>query len=319
MRNRVLFVTEKWCDGSPNVGWTNNFHNTFNSFQQCKPSYNFNTIHIDESYVTYGKHIDEVLPKYCLHWDVHIVFFCLLGDSPLNPSVGTLNQLKELGIKLCFLWPDSGPGWATDTMLSLTSLADLQVTWDRADSEFHRTLPVIPNILRLWPPQDNHLFTFNEYDSRAFKVSFVGSRYYPARRDVVDYLKSQLPELHVSGGQREDKLSPYEYAWVVRQSEIMLNLPMHPLGFSQIKSRVVESMACGTMVVELKNGSTSQLFEPSKDYVEAESFEDMVVKAKFYLANANERIKIAQAGRSKYLLNYTAQHYWNTIFEQLKV
>lgn len=315
MNNRVLMVTEKWVDGIPSVGLTNNFHQLFNTFQTCKPQYEFNTLHIDESQVVYGHHIDEILPKYCLHWDINIIFFCLLGNSPLNPSKEVLQQLKELGIYLCFIWPDTGFGWALDTMYGLGTLADLHVSWDRASSDVHDKLSILPNHLKLWAPQDETLYQWHDLDDRCFDVSFVGSRYYPSRQQFLTQLKSKIPSLNIVGGQREDKLSPIAYASKIKHSKIMLNLPQHPLGFWQLKSRVLESMACATMVIELKNPSTSQLFKPSVDYVEAESLDDMAEKAKYYLDNPQERLRIVSAGYSKYLMNYTAQHYWDKIFE----
>ena len=315
----VLIVSEKYCDGRPNMGWTNNFHNSFNTFQQSKPSYQLHTLHLDEAQVVYGRHIDDILPKYCLHWDINIVFFYLLGNSPLNPSGSTYDALKNLGVTLCFIWPDTGPGWATDAMQNLQGVADLHVTWDMARSDFHNNLPPLHNLLKLWTPQDRFLYEFTDYDSRVFPISFVGSRYYQQRQDTIAYLQTKLPELNVKGGQRDDKLTPYEYAWIVSHSAIMLNFPQHPLGFTQLKGRVLESMACGTLVVELKNDSTSQLFTPGTDYVEASTLDEMAEKARFYLNNPQERIKIASAGRAKYLSNYTGQHYWDAIFKRIKL
>jgi len=318
MKNRVLFVTEKWCDGSPAVGMTNNLHQTIHTFQQAKATYNFNTIHLDEASVTYGTHIDEILPKYCLQWDINIVFFCLLGNSPLNPSRQTYNALKSLGIRLCFIWPDTGPGWATDTMYDLQDVADLQVSWDQAQSEFHSNLSPLANYLRLWAPQDDTLY-FKPVEDRVTDVTFLGSRYYPLRQDAVQYLASKLPSLSVSGGQREAKLSPTEYAKKIRQSKILLNLPHHPLGFWQLKSRVLEGLACETLVIELKNPATSQLLTAGQDYVEADSLEDMVEKTQFYLHNPEAGAIIAHKGYITYHAKYTAQHYWDMIFYHIKV
>jgi len=322
MHGNALFVTEKWCDGTPNVGWTNNFHNTFTTFQRCNPKWNFNTIHIDEAHVTYGCHVDNILPKYCLKWGVQVIFFCLLGDSNLNPSPATYHQLKELGIKLCFIWPDSGPGWATDTMYGL-DMADLHVTWDQARSEFHDKLPPLPNLLKLWCPQDEKMFRGEFYSANPKKqdVVFAGSRYYRERQQMLEFLTAKLPELYVVGGQREDRLTPEAYAEVVRNHKIMLNLPRHPLGFFQLKSRVIESLACMTLVIELKNPSTSQLLTPGLHYVEAETLEDMVEKTKYYLKDENktQREEIALMGHLKYHNNYHARNYWAKIFEHLKL
>lgn len=314
---RALFVTEKFCEGHPDFGWTNNFHQTFGTFQQAKPEWNFNTIHIDEAFVTYGIHIDEILPKYCLHHAIDVVFFCLLGDSNLNPTQKSFDLLKSLGVKMCFIWPDCGPGWAINTMYSLQSVADLQVSWDQASSEFHDLLPPLPNFIKLWAPQDETLY----YPalSYSYEVTFLGSRYYPLRQNLLEELTQRMPrQLHVAGGQREGKLSPAEYARQIRESKIILNLPHHPLGFWQLKSRVMEALASRCLVIELQNPATSQLLEPSKDYVAASSIEDMVDRANFFLNHPELADKIARNGYETYLAKYTARHYWGTIFHHLK-
>ena len=318
MQNKVIVVSEKWCDGSPDVGMTNNFHQLFRTFQQCKPTYNFNTIHIDESWVTYHEHIDKILPKYCLHHMPKIVFFCLLGDSHLNPSLDTYLELKELDIFLCFIWPDSAT-WAVDKMYKLNerSLANLHVSWDQPSSDYHTNMCRFKNLLKLWAPQDPSLYHLGFYNqTKDIDVSFVGSRYYPLRQDAVGYLQKNLESLVVVGGQREDKLSPEAYAAQIKNSKIVLNLPQHPAGFYQLKSRVLESIACGSLVIELKNPSTSQLFEPEKDYVAVESLDEMISKTRFYLNHPQERLAIVNSAYTKYIKNYTAQHYWDTIFNQ---
>ena len=314
---RALFVTEKFCEGHPDFGWTNNFHQTFGTFQQAKPEWNFNTIHIDEAYVTYGVHIDDVLPKYCLHYDINVVFFCLLGNSPLNPTAKSFELLKSLGVKLCFIWPDCGPGWAIETMYRLESVADLQISWDQASSDFHSKLPTLPNFMKLWAPQDATLY----YPStiKGYEVTFLGSRYYSLRQQLLEQLTQKMSHrLHIAGGQREGKLSPAEYARQMRESKIILNLPQHPLGFWQLKSRVMEGLACQCLVIELDNPATSQLLKPDKDYVAACSVADMVDKAEFYLKNPAQADRIAKGGFETYRTRYTAQHYWDIIFQHLK-
>jgi hypothetical protein len=318
MRNRVLFVTEKFVDGIPSAGLTNNFHNLFNTFQQSKPDYQFNTLHIDESSVVYGKHIDEVLPQYCLHWDVNIVFFCLLGDSPMNPTKATFEKLKGLGITLVFVWPDTGQGWACDTMYGLGNLADLHVTWDRPVSAFHQYLKPLDNCLPLWAPQDEHLYKWKSMDFRPIKIGFYGRPFLQRAADLA-YLSREIPEFRHGGGQREQRLSPELYARQIQDTEIVVNFPTHALGFTQLKSRVLEVMACNTLLFELKNASTSQLFEPNKDYVECESIQDVVEKYKYFSNNRVELGRIAHNGNVKYQQFYTAQRYWDKIFERIKV
>src|SRR5436190_708233 len=131
MKNRVLFVTEKWPDANPDLGWSNNFHNLFNSFSQTQDKYIWNTIHLDEAMNVYGAHINDVLPRYCLQHDVNIVFFSFLGNSPLNPSAETLKKLKKLDIYLAVHWPDSNPNdLLLRDSLRQERLPNLNIIWD---------------------------------------------------------------------------------------------------------------------------------------------------------------------------------------------
>jgi hypothetical protein len=295
---------------------TNSYHKFLNTFSQAKPEYIFHTIHQDECKLVYGKHIDEILPEYCEKWDINIIMFILLGEASCNPSTATYNKLANLGISLCFHWPDTSPGWAVDTMYSLGDIADLQVSWDVPKSQFHTTLPELSNYLSLWTPLDQRLCRFKSYENKSKNVAFYG-RPFLERRNQLEYIKSKLNNFHFGGGQREEGLSPEGYAEVVADTKIILNFPAHGSGFSQLKGRVLETVACGSLLLELKNDSTSSLFKPGEDYVECSSVDDMITNAAYYSNNPDEAERIALNGNKKYLEKYTGNHYWGKIFENL--
>ena len=46
MKNKVLFITEKWCDAIPEKGLTNNFHNLFGTFKKNNPDIHFSLLHL---------------------------------------------------------------------------------------------------------------------------------------------------------------------------------------------------------------------------------------------------------------------------------
>ena len=46
MKNKVLFITEKWCDAIPEKGLTNNFHNLFGTFKKNNPDIHFSLLPI---------------------------------------------------------------------------------------------------------------------------------------------------------------------------------------------------------------------------------------------------------------------------------
>jgi hypothetical protein len=172
------------------------------------------------------------------------------------------------------------------------------------------------NHLFLWAPQDENLYRFKEIKEKSRQIAFLGRPFLQRGNDLM-YLKSKMPYFHFGGGQREQKLSCEQYASEVADSKIIINFPNHALGFSQLKSRVIESIICGSVVLERKNESTSRLFEPFSDYIEYKSLDEAVEKAEFYLASEGLLQEIANKARAKYLENYSAKKYWDLVVQNL--
>jgi hypothetical protein len=318
MRNNVLFLCEKYCDGRPDLALTNNFHNLFNTFSQTQPNYRFNTIHLDEAGVVYNTHVDKFLVDYCKKWGVDIIIFCFLGGSPLNPSYEVLKQLKEIGVYLCYMWPDTGNGFGTQTILELNhhNCADLHISWDNPRSPYHSQFPWPANHMHLWVPQDKNIFYKQE--KQDIIASFIGSPRYYDRQLFINHLLGHCPWVEIRGGQREEKLTPEGYAELIRRSKISLNFSISPAQFFQTKGRVFEVLACGSMLLEFKNPATESLFTPEVDYVSFTSPEDLVNKIRYYSENEEERAKIAAQGHKTYLEKYTSQHFWDRIMDKIQ-
>jgi glycosyltransferase involved in cell wall biosynthesis len=315
MKNKVLFVTEKFCDGTPDLGWTNNFHNLFNTFSHdYGSSCNWNTIHLDEALSIYGIHINNLLPSYCEKWGINIIIYSLLGQSPVNPSLEVYAKIKKMGIFQCFMWPDTGPGWGTETIKIIKDLGDLHVSWDNPCSEYHdRQIPE-KNHVNLWVPQDKSLFYKQE--EQDIQVSFIGSPRYYDRQVLLNELIRANIKLVIQGGQREGKLSPEHYAQLIRRSKIGLNFSLSPANFFQTKGRVFEILACGSMLLEYKNPATAKLFTPNIDYIEFENSIDLINKIKYFSENEEERAKIAENGYKTYQKKYTSKLFWDFIMDK---
>lgn len=316
--NKVLVCNEKWCDGSPLVGFTNSFHNIFNSFSQCKPEYNFNTIHIDESQVIYGTHIDQILLNYCKNYKVDIIIFSLIGGSPMNPTHDCYKKLKESGIILCFIWHDTGPSWGLQTIAELGELADLHISWDFPTSPFHNAYPKQDNHLFLWTPEDKNLFY--KPATKDIPVSFMGSL--NGYRDRIGYLNvihDKCP-VRISGGQRQAKATPDQYAEIIRRSKIGINFSLSQTGvFYQAKGRIFEYTLSGGLLLENENPSTRAFFTPNVDYVEFTTPQDLLDKVLYYLSHEEERQKIADQGYKTVNEKWSTQRYWDIIFERIKI
>lgn len=311
---RILMVTEKYCDGKPECGLTNNYHNLFGSLKHSMPEVVFDVVHLDEAVVNFGTHMDVILPRVCEQLKPDIVVFSLLGKSPANPNIHTFEKLKKMGIYNLVMWPDVGIDWGYPQVQQLGNLIDLHVGWDNADSEFHRTRQLPPNFQQMWVPQDDKLYFRAE--PQDIPISFIGSVRYQERQVYLKHALTAGAQILIRGGQREEKLSPEQYANLIRRSKISINFPFCPGGFDQCKGRVFEVLACQSMLLERKNAATSKLFTPGVDYVEFADPNDFVAKIKHYLNNDAERAKIAEAGYKKFHEKYSAKKFWEAILER---
>ena len=315
MKKQVLFVTEKWCDAKPELALTNNFHNLFNSFSNSRPDCTYNTIHLDESVMIFGRHIDEILESYCKIFKVDMVVYSLLGLSSANPSVSTFKQIKDLGIYQCIMWPDTGSVWGVDTIKKIGDNVNLNVLWDNPTSEYHSfCLPLLDRTECMWVPQDNEMFS--DIKQKDIDVSFIGSDRYPERKLYIDFVKKHCKTFVFSGGQREEKLSTRQYADLIKRSKIGINFAGNPGGFYQCKGRVYEIMASNSMLLESQNPSTRKVFN-SNEYVEFTSPDDLLNKIQYYLKNDKERISIAQNGYNRYMKDYSSQVFWDNIMKKV--
>ncbi len=315
MKKRVLFVMEKWCDGTPQLSFTNSFHNFVHTLVLAKPEYHINTIHSDECLSVYNKPIDEVLLNYCKSYRTDVIIFSFLGGMSCNPSLECCKELKNLGVQLAFLWHDSNP---IDIVYreQFYEIADLYIVYDNATSVFHDGRTPMPKEINLFAPQDSSLYYPDEQD---IPISFIGSMRDANRARFFSIARVMEPRLFIAGGQREQDLTPERYADYIRRSKICVNYSFHPFGYWQIKGRVFESLASQNMLLESANNATRKLLKEGVEYVEYSDMEDFLAKAKYYLHNDGERIKIATAGHQAYLDKFHGNVFWNSIFDRLDV
>lgn len=318
----LLFATEKWCDANPLLSFTNNFHNSFNSFSRSIDDWSFNTLHLDEAAVVYRKDVNNVLVDYCKEYSPSLVIFSLLNGTPFNPSIATYKKLRELGVKTCIFWPDTGPTWGMQTVSEIADSVDLHVSWDCPD-DWHQSFqpknPRQPNHIDLWTPEDDSMFYYSE--DKTIDVSFLGSiDKYSDRLGILPALKENFPNIVISGGQRTSKLTPSKYAEIVRSSKIGINFPMSQTGvFSQAKGRIFEYTSCNSLLIDFNNSSTKRFFKPQEEYVSVNSKEELIEKVKFYLNNKEERLRIALNGFKKFEKSWTAKSFWRTLLNKLQL
>jgi hypothetical protein len=311
----VLFITEKWFDGIPSGGLTNNYHNLFGTFKLNYPNIKFNVFHLDECATVLKTHIDNVIPSILEKTNPNLVIFSLLGKSGMNPTKFTYDLLKQKNIKMVFIWPDIGYDWGLPEINnSLKNYADLHICWGSEQANI-----VNDKLLWLWAPQNESLYYPCEESEKDINVSFIGATLYEERVRYLNYLLKNNVPITIKGGQRQDKLESKDYASYIRRSKISINFPFCPSGFDQCKGRVWEILASKSLLLERKNIPTSKMLIPNVHYVEYYNEEDLKNKIYYYLNNDEERIKIQNSGYQIYKQKYSSKHYWNEIFEKLQI
>lgn len=316
MKKQALFVTEKWCDANPSLALTNNFRNLFGSFAHSCPNFTYNTLHLDESAIIYQKHINDILPNYCKKFKTDIIIYSLLGVSPANPSIETFNRIKNMGIYQCIMWPDSA-SWAINRIKQIGNSVDINILWDNPVSPYHDLMLPLPITKCMWVPQDNSIF-FDDNKIKDIDVSFIGSDRYPDRREYISILQKTIKSFVFRGGQREENLSEFEYADLIKRSKISINFSGNPEGFSQSKGRVFEILACNSLLMESANLSTKKILN-NDEYVEFSSIDDLIEKIKYYLNNDDKRIEIARKGFDRYNRDYCSKTFWHSILKEANI
>lgn len=320
MKKKLLFITEKYCDGDPDKGLTNSVHNLFGSFQHSftAEEWDFKTIHYDEIALK-GKHIDDFAQKIYDSVKPDAVLCTLLGTMSCNPSEKFFKLFKDAGCKVIFLWPDLGTGWTLDSYQKYNDFVDLHIG---IASENNIQLP---KLKYMWTPEDPAYFYPPMLDedgtgeTKDIDILFLGTAHNQERMECLHFLKDRLNgySVYFGGGQRHEKLSHEKYAELTRRSKIVINFPFSPSGLDQVKGRVFESIACKSLLMERKNNKTSQFFDPLTEYVEYTSKEDLLKKIIFYQENNDIRERMAERALKTYITKWSHNQFWYQVFEEL--
>lgn len=240
--------------------------------------------------------------------------------SPRHPSIDSLKFVRErLGIPIAALWWDTCSEGFWKELQPFMEHFDAHVIMDNPNLHYvDQGNPFFERILQLWPPQDENLFFPGV--TRDIPVSFLGqvSSYRSYRKEVIDCLIRQQIPGHFLTNDRDKQVSHAVYADLMRRSKISLNFS-YSVSCQQLKSRVLEVMFSGAMLLESENDQTSRLFTPMKDYVPFSSKEDLVEKIHYYLRNEHELMAIARQGRSTAIKKFSSDHFWRLLLRKIEL
>lgn len=134
--------------------------------------------------------------------------------------------------------------------------------------------------------------------TKNFDVCFIGHVNSRNREEALNRLFSEFPNFDYGQALFEEAAARYG------NSKICFNISMA----DDLIMRVFEVMGSGSFLLTNWVPTIEEVFEDGKHLVLYRSLDEMVDKAKYYLAHDDEREKIAQAGYEEVMAKHTIQH-----------
>lgn len=241
-----------------------------------------------------------------------------IANHPSEHAIKFVQQ--KMNIRVASLWWDTCSDTFGKSLKSMMSLFDLHIIMDNPQNLFLDTSDRLWNrTINLWPPQDAELF-HSQDGPREIPVAFQGqvSSYRSYRREVIDHLKKNNVPGKFLTNDRNNQVTHQEYAATMINSKISINFSQS-VDCDQFKSRILEVIFSGSLLMESENTQISSLFTPGLDYIPFSSKEDLVEKINYYLIHEDERKAIAGHGLQTALAKYNSSKFWQLLLEKLEL
>jgi len=192
--------------------------------------------------------------------------------------------------------------WASDTHLGYQYRLEMARKFDhafvaqkRAVEDFAKDGVKAEWLMHAFEPQ---AYPRMEFASKKYDVCFVGHINSQNRIDALDRLFKEFPNFFYGQRLFEDAAEKF------CQSKIVFNISM----LDDLNMRTFEAMGTGSFLLTNWIPTIEEVFEDGKHLVLYRSHDEMVDKAKYYLAHDTEREKIAAAGYEEVMAKHTIQH-----------
>jgi spore maturation protein CgeB len=150
-------------------------------------------------------------------------------------------------------------------------------------------------------------------DRCAIDISFVGTAH-GTRRSVIEKLRRAGLEVMCFGSGWPDGPVPRErLEWIVRNSRISLNFANTPHSsrvrafeqVPQLKARTFEVPGYGGFLLTQNVRDLDRYFQLDAEIATFDTLDDLIKKARFYLAEPRERDRVARAGHMRIAADHT--------------
>lgn len=317
-RPTILFISDRWLDAE-RVGYDSpHQHGTLGSlwaWGQAKVI----EIYYDVERLQNGRHVDKTLEPYCNDAS-GIDLICnapLLSHPRWCPSHGLLQKAQRDGIKVANFFYDSVNSGAQGVIRNQFGWADLNILADYDLPSAHG-LRGLTNCFDAWSPMDTRTYFPGPEKRRDIDVSFVGS-IFGGRHRYIEALDELKYNIRVGFGHRETGLTADKYVDILKRSKIALSFSWSGTNENlfHVKSRPMEAVCCGAMLLDGKNYQTDRFFEDGKEYVSFSSEADMLDKIRYFLDNDQQRQEIARNGYQKASEKWSPDAYWTRLLSRL--
>lgn len=146
-------------------------------------------------------------------------------------------------------------------------------------------------------------------------VAIIG-HFRPERKILTEELKKRFDTKIYGVGWPYKDVYPVDYPeWlkVVSSSKIIIDFPKTGKGYNNVKVRLFEVTAAGTLLVTQEIDEISNFFEYGKEIVGYKNYDDLYEKIQYYLDNEDERKKIARNAQ----IRCAHEHTWRRRFIKL--
>lgn len=316
LRPTVLMVKDKYCEATIANGLSEWEGNIFDSLESTGLAAEIISFNFDQYWFQNQRRGDEALIALCKIKKISFIILVVYREPGSHFSViryDTLEKIKnELNIQVIAIWGDIQQPYQISLANSLLPYVSFNVC--TASSATVAQLQPNNKYFYYWVPKDPRIFN-DPRKKRDILISYVGSPK-PERLEAVKKLKNSGINVYSIGGERHDHLNISDYAEILKRSKITLGFSRSS-GYHVINARVFEATLCGALLLEEEGVETPQMFTPFEDYVPYTSLEDLVDKAKYYLANENSRNLIAASGSGKCHVRYSAQSFWKSVIDRV--
>lgn len=329
---KVLFSIEKYLDAAhPEFGLSCHDYGVVGSLASSNMGI-VSCFYYDQ--IIYNENpeqsVDDEFVERCRMDKPDLVFAtCLIQNGDRNIKPSTYGFIRdELKIPVVMFWCESAPDvvrYADIFAPHITAnvFIDTTLEWPK-----HTKHP--EKCFSLYEPRDTRLFYCAEGTPRDIPFSFLGTSWKRMDRALnLGYLHGKGVPMFITLGQIDSKLSPFDYAQLLRRSLVTINFSS-AITFQHICGRVAEATLCGAMLLESENEETKKLLSVGDEFVEfREMFHiehmkmnvqpdtnlfDLVQRYAF--KDLEQTARIAAAGRVKAEQRCDGREFWKGVFER---